>query len=334
LANANKAGQQFVTQNSQSLLAQRAAQEAEQAALEQARRGTLSNASQAGQSAAQQASAKLLAERRAAFEAQQALEAARAQTLANANAADRSANQGNLNSLLAERQSGQSALSAATSEQAKLEAARANSLTKANEASEANVKRLQAKLRAERGQVDDSAVESVLQARWAEGKTANGGVQGVISQYTGLTGKNLVDGVNDLAKQYPQLAPHLEKIKTNQPVQNVKTLGVIQDALTDWAATKGIKVDPSVIKKQAVEAGITGAKSLPDSLYKKASGIISSMDDGALSSLIGKEVAASGEAIAKPRSYATGKLAKILHDQAEGRALDAEAQGILKTFMK
>jgi muramidase (phage lysozyme) len=370
LANANKATQQFLTTNADNLVAQRTAQEAEQAALEQARMGTLANANQAGQAANQQTAAQLLAQREAQAQqaaaieaargntlasannagqaareantqgllaergAQAQLDAARSQTLANANAAGDAARAANTNGILAERQAGTSAMSAATAEQAALEKAREETLRKANQASLDNMKKTQAKLRAEGKAADDGAAAAVTLARWSEGKTANGGVQGTITEWTGLSGKNLVNGIEEIGKQYPQLLPHLEKIKSNQPVSNVKTLGVIQDALSDWAAGAGIKVEASTLKKQAVDAGVAGAKSVPDSLYKKASGIVSSLDDGALSSLIGKEAAASGDAIAKPRSYATGKLAKILHDQAEGRALDAEAQGILQMFMK
>jgi hypothetical protein len=370
LANANKATQQFLNQNTDKLVAQRTAQELEQAALEQARQGTLANATQAGQAANQQSMAQLVAQRQAEAQeaarlaaargntlasansagqaareantqgllaergAQAQLDAARGQTLANANAAGQAAREANTQGILAERQAGNSAVSAATAEQAALDKAREATLRKANQASLDNMKKTQQKLRAEGKAADDGAAAAVTLARWGEGKTANGGVQGTITEWTGLSGKNLVSGIEEIGKQYPQLVPHLEKIKSNQPVSNVKTLGVIQDALSDWAAGVGIKVESSALKKQAVDAGVAGAKSVPDSLYKKASGIVSSLDDGALSSLIGKGAAASGEAIAKPRSYATGKLAKILHDQAEGRALDAEAQGILQAFMK
>ena len=73
---------------------------------------------------------------------------------------------------------------------------------------------------------------------------------------------------------------------------------------------------------------------IPDATYKQASDIVSTLDDGALSQLLNRTKSGSGKDLYDPRGYATSKLAKMMHDANEGRALSEEAQGILSQFAK
>ena len=167
---------------------------------------------------------------------------------------------------------------------------------------------------------------------WTEGKTGSGGIQGTMTEYTGLKDKDLVDVLEELATRKPDFAPFIQNIRESSKVPNTQVLGMIQDEAVRIAAEKGLQMTPKVIKKAAKDAGVKGTSGIADEFFKRASNVVSSLDDEALQLVVNRTTSASGKEIDKPRSYATGIIAKILNDRAQGRALDEAAQTLLDTL--
>jgi len=167
---------------------------------------------------------------------------------------------------------------------------------------------------------------------WTEGKTGSGGIQGTMTEYTGLKDKDLIDVLEELVVRKPDFAPFIQNIRESSKVPNTQVLGMIQDEAVRIASENGLQMTPKVIKKAAKDAGIKGTSGVADEFFKRASNVVSSLDDEALQLVVNRTTSASGKEIDKPRSYATGLIAKILNDRAQGRTLDDAAQSLLDTL--
>jgi len=167
---------------------------------------------------------------------------------------------------------------------------------------------------------------------WTEGKTGSGGIQGTMTEYTGLKDKDLVDVLEELVVRKPDFAPFIQNIRESSKVPNTQVLGMIQDEAVRIATEKGLQMTPKVIKKAAKDSGIKGTSGIADEFFKRASNVVSSLDDEALQLVVNRTTSASGKEIDKPRAYATGLIAKVLNDRAQGRTLDDAAQSLLDTL--
>jgi len=165
---------------------------------------------------------------------------------------------------------------------------------------------------------------------WSQGKTGSGGVQGTMTEYTGLKDKDLVSVLDELSQRKPDFAPFIQNIRESSKVPSTQVLGMIQDEAVRIATEQGLKVSPKILKKAAKEAGVKGTGGIADEFYKRASQVVSGLNDEALTSIINRTKSASGEDIKAPRAYATGAIAKILNDKAQGREIDDVAAQILE----
>jgi len=165
---------------------------------------------------------------------------------------------------------------------------------------------------------------------WSQGKTGSGGVQGTMTEYTGLKDKDLVSVLDELSQRKPDFAPFIQNIRESSKVPSTQVLGMIQDEAVRIATEQGLKVSPKILKKAAKEAGVKGTGGIADEFYKRASQVVSGLNDDALTSIINRTKSASGEDIKAPRAYATGAIAKILNDKAQGREIDDVAAQILE----
>jgi hypothetical protein len=167
---------------------------------------------------------------------------------------------------------------------------------------------------------------------WSQGKTGSGGVQGTMTEYTGLKDKDLVSVLDELAQRKPDFAPFIQNIRESSKVPSTQVLGMIQDEAVRIATEQGLKVSPKILKKAAKEAGVKGTGGVTDEFYKRASKVVSGLDDEALTVIVNRTKSGADEAIKSPRAYATGTLAKILNDKAQGRQLDDVAAQILENL--
>ena len=176
----------------------------------------------------------------------------------------------------------------------------------------------------------DEAARAVVLSNWNKGKTASGGIQGTMSQYTGLKNQDLINTLEEVAVRQPALAKYVELIKSNDRVPNLKLLGTIQDEVANIALEKGIKVNPSLLKQSASEIGIIGANSVPNAFYQQASNIVSGLDDTAIQQIVSRTTSASGAEIKSARKYGVSMIAKLLYDRSQGRQLTAEDTQVLQ----
>jgi hypothetical protein len=165
---------------------------------------------------------------------------------------------------------------------------------------------------------------------WSQGKTGSGGVQGTMTEYTGLKDKDLVSVLDELSQRKPDFAPFIQNIRESSKVPSTQVLGMIQDEAVRIATEQGLKVSPKILKKAAKEAGVKGTGGIADEFYKRASKVVSGLDDATLTSIINRTESASGKEIKARRAYTTGAIAKILNDKAQGRELDDVATQILE----
>ena len=165
---------------------------------------------------------------------------------------------------------------------------------------------------------------------WSQGKTGSGGVQGTMTEYTGLKDKDLVSVLDELSQRKPDFAPFIQNIRESSKVPSTQVLGMIQDEAVRIATEQGLKVSPKILKKAAKEAGVKGTGGIADEFYKRASQVVSGLNDEALTSIINRTKSASGKDIKARRAYTTGAIAKILNDKAQGREIDDVAAQILE----
>lgn len=79
-------------------------------------------------------------------------------------------------------------------------------------------------------------------------------------------------------------------------------------------------------------AKTAGTSRVPSEFFTSAKNAISTVDDNTLSNILSRTTNQAGESIANPRGYATGKVAQMLYDRDQGRALSEEAKTILKWY--
>jgi len=174
--------------------------------------------------------------------------------------------------------------------------------------------------------------QKVALENWDKGVTGKGGIQGTMTDYTGLKDRELIDALQEVSIRQPLFAPYIQAIKESGKIPSATLLGQIQDDVVRVGLEKGYNVEAGLIKQAAIESGIKGAASVPNELYKRASNLVSSLDDEALQLVVNRTTSASGKEIDKPRAYATSLIAKILNDRAQGRTLDDAAQSLLDTL--
>lgn len=171
--------------------------------------------------------------------------------------------------------------------------------------------------------------QKVALENWNKGLTGKGGIQGTMTQYTGLKDRELIDALEEVAQRQPLLAPYIQAIKESRKIPNATLMGQIQDDVVRVGLEKGYNVEAGLIKQAAIDAGIKGAAGVPNELYRRASNVVSSLDDTTIQAIVAREASASGQQIARPRAYATSKIAKLLHDRAQKNQMTPEDQAIL-----
>jgi hypothetical protein len=170
-------------------------------------------------------------------------------------------------------------------------------------------------------QIAQELANKVSVDNWSKGVTGSGGIQGKMTEYTGLKDKQLIDVLDELSNTRPEFSPYIQTIRESGKIPSTKLLGQIQDEVRRVAIEKGLDVSPAALKNASIDVGVKGVTGVPQEFFKRASNLVSGLDDQTIQTIVGRSQSASGEAIAKPRAYATGVIAKLLNDKAQQRAI-------------